>query len=66
MKSSFDATLVMWVLQMKKAEEPDMNKKQQRLQKHLKKAMKKSVLSPGVRSIFVDQKSLKLKEINRK
>lgn len=36
-----------------KAEEPDMNKKQQRLQKHLKKAMKKSVLSPGVKDVFI-------------
>ena len=28
--------------------DPDMTKKEQKMQKHLKKMMKKSVLSPGV------------------
>lgn len=30
-----------------------MNKRQQKLQKHLRKAMKKSVLSPGVKDFFM-------------
>lgn len=40
-------------LNEEKVEEPDMNKKEQRLHKHLKKAMKKSVLSPGVKDVFI-------------
>ena len=30
-----------------------MNKKQQKYHKHLKKMMKKSVLSPGVKDVFL-------------
>jgi hypothetical protein len=32
--------------------DPDQNKKQQKMQKHLKKLMKKSILSPGVGEYF--------------
>lgn len=32
--------------------DPDLTKKEQKMQKHLKKMMKKSVLSPGVSEYF--------------
>jgi hypothetical protein len=35
-----------------KNDDPDLNKKEQKFQKHLKKMMKKSILSPGVKEFF--------------
>lgn len=43
-----------------------MNKKQQRLQKHLKKAMKKSVLSPGVKDVFIIREKFEIERDEEK